>query len=146
MNNMYTQTPTSDFEAHSDYLDGVDYDSESQLATFGNEMFEEFRKFCIQESATYEVVNRYERSTICRVESSVVSYFVKCMESEKFETIRMLCMLSKEMLTMRQNNERFNEHSEQWIGRIDIKLIEEALGRYDDQEFATEREVMHKLL
>ena len=40
------------------------------------------------------------------------------MQSEKSETIRMLCMLPKEMLTMRLN---------------------------DDREFAVEREVMSKL-
>ena len=66
-------------------------------------------------------------------------------DADKIETIRMLCMLPKEMLTMRLNDERFEEPAEQWVERVDIKLITEALKRYDDREFAVEREVMSKL-
>ena len=132
-------------EPHTDYLDGVYYDAETQTATFGNEMFEEFRKFCVQESAVYEVINSSEKNTVCRVKESVISSFVKCMQSEKSETIRMLCMLPKEMLNMRLNDEHFEEPAEQWVERVDIKLITEALKRYDEREFAVEREVMSEL-
>ncbi|MEE3402702.1 MAG: hypothetical protein VZR73_01300 [Acutalibacteraceae bacterium] len=51
-------------------------------------------------------------------------------------------MLPKEMLTMRLNDERFEEPAEQWVERVDIKLVNEALKRYDDREFAVEREMM----
>ena len=129
----------------ADYLDGAYYDTESQTATFGNEMFEEFCKFCIQESVEYEVLDRTERNTVCHVEKPVIDSFVKCMQSEKSETIRMLCMLPKEMLTMRLNDEHFEEPAEQWVERVDIKLITEALKRYDDPEFAVEREAMSEL-
>lgn len=132
-------------EPHTDYLDGVYYDSENQTATFGNEMFEEFRKFCIQETATFDVLKQTDINVVCRVEEPVISSFVKCMQSERFETIRMLCMLPKEMLTMRLNDEHFEEPAEQWVERVDIKLINEALKRYDDREFVVEREVMSKL-
>lgn len=134
-----------ELEPHTDYLDGAYYDTETQTATFGNEMFEEFRKFCTQESATYEVLERTERNTVCHVEKPVIDFFVKCMQSERFETIRMLCMLPKEMLTMRLNEEHFEEPAEQWVERVDIKLITEALKRYDDPEFAVEREAMSEL-
>ena len=56
------------------------------------------------------------------------------MQSEKSETIRMLCMLPKEMLTMRLNDENFEAPAEQWVERVDIKLITEALKRYDERE------------
>ncbi len=63
-------------------------------------------------------------------------------DADKIETIRMLCMLPKEMLTMRLNDEHFEEPAEQWVERVDTKLIQEALARYDDPEFAVEREAM----
>ena len=54
-------------------------------------------------------------------------------------------MLPKEMLNMRLNDEHFEEPAEQWVERVDIKLITEALKRYDEREFAVEREVMSEL-
>ena len=130
---------------YTDYLDGVNYDSQNQIATFGNDMFKEFCKFCIQESAVYDVVNESNQCVVCHVAESVIDCFVKCMQSEKNETIRMLCMCSKEMLTMRLNGEHFEQSAEQWIERVGISLINEALKRYDDPEFAVEREMMDKL-
>lgn len=132
-------------EPHTDYLDGAYYDSENRTATFGNEMFEEFRKFCIQETATFDVMKKTDINVVCRVDESVIDFFVKCMQSEKEETIRVLCTCTKEMLTMRLNGEHFEQPAEQWIERVGINLINEALKRYDDREFAVEREAMSEL-
>ena len=74
------------------------------------------------------------------------AYSEKCIQSEQHETIRMLCMLPKEMLIDRINGVPCDEISEQWVDRVDIEMVNEALKRYDEPVFADERAEMLKTL
>lgn len=112
-------------------IDGLDFDCDDNrknISKFKNDMFEEFKKFCIQEKYTYELLSIKSDYVFCNVKQSIIMHFAECIESENEETIKMLCSLPKEMLINRVNN---SCGSDNWIYKTDLKLVNEALKRYN---------------
>lgn len=123
-------------------IDGVvvNYnDSEKYNVEFKGNMFEEFKKFCKQENYTYELLSKSADCVSCNVRHSITMHFVKCMQSENEETIKMLCLLPKKILINRAKG-RFCGID--WVCKTSIELVKEAVKRYDEPMYAAERNKM----
>lgn len=115
----------------------VDYkDSEDNSVKFKTEMFEEFKQFCKQENYAYKLLFISTGYVSCNVEYPAIMHFVKCMQSENEETIKMLCLLPKKILINRANG-RFC--GVDWVYRTDVNLVREAINRYDESVYVEER-------
>lgn len=113
-------------------IDGISFDCDDNgknIATFKIDMFEEFKKFCTQENYTYELISTKSDYVFCNVKQSIIIHFTECMRAENEETIKMLCSLPKEILINRVND---SFGSDNWIYRTDLKLVNEALKRYNE--------------
>ena len=121
-------------------------DNEKDVVTLSGEMYEDFRKCCVQEGYEHDVISEEPDNIKCRADQKMIDFFIGCMKSEHEETIKKLCSLSKSTLNDRMNRIPFEEESEKWINEVDIDLVKEALLRYDEPEFVEERLEMMKAL
>lgn len=103
-----------------------------------NEMYNDFCKCCEQEHYSYEVLSKTTDYVVCNADYRIIEFFIRCMKSEHEETIKILCSLPKEMLLNRINITQ-DKSSDYWINRINVKLINEALQRYDEPFMIRER-------
>lgn len=127
-------------------IDGIIFDyneNEENSVKLKSDMFEEFKKFCKQENYTYELLSIRLNYVSCNVKQSIIMHFVECMQSENEETIKMLCSLPKEILINRINGSFCDED---WIYRTNLKLINEALKKYDEPTYVAERNKMTEYL
>ena len=120
--------------------------NEKEIVTLSKDMYEDFRKCCIQEEYEHDVISEESDNIKCRADNKMIEFFISCIKSEHEETIKMLCSLSKSTLIDRMNRIPFEEESEKWINEVDIDLVKEALLRYDEPEFVEERNEMTKSL
>ncbi len=128
-------------------IKGIVYDyNKSNIVKLDNTMYKDFCKCCEQEHYSYKVLSQTNNYVVCSADYQIIEFFIACMKSEHEETIKMLCSLSKSMLIDRLNGIPFEEEAEKWIEEIDIKVINEAVQRYDEPEFVGERAEMMKLL
>lgn len=121
--------------------------NEKDIVTLSKEMYEDFRKCCIQEGYEHDVISEEPDNIKCRADQKMIDFFIGCMKAEREETIKMLCTsFSKNLLIDRVNGIPIGENSDYWINKIDIDLVKEALLRYDEHEFVEERAEMMKIL
>lgn len=123
-------------------IDGIVIDNNGSIK-FKSDIFEEFKNFCRQENYIYELLSINKDYMICNVKRSIILHFIKCMQSENEETIKMLCLLPKEILINRANG-RFC--GVDWVHRTDLKFVREAIKRYDKPIYVMERSKMTECL
>lgn len=127
-------------------IDGVTVcynDGEKCSVKFTGDMFEEFKKFCKQENYTYKLIFISTDYITCIVKYPVIMHFVKCMQSENEETIKILCLLPRKILVDRANG-RFCGVG--WVNKTNLKLVKEAIKRYDEPIYAANRNKMIEYL
>lgn len=131
-----------DLKISNSNIDGIVIDNNGRVK-FKSNMFDEFKNFCKQENYIYELLSIDADYAICNVNHSIMLHFIKCMQSENEETIKMLCMLPKEILVNRANGKFCGVD---WVHRTDLKFVKEAIKRYDEPIYVKERNKMAEYL
>lgn len=127
-------------------IDGITVEhkqKQKNIVKFKSDTFEEFKQFCRQENYIYEMISTSPDYVLCNVKHSIILHFIKCMQSENEETIKMLCLLPKEILT---NRAKGLPCDIDWVDRTALKLVMEAVRRYDEPIYIEERNKMIKCL